>query len=211
MEIPRRGNFKNLTGKRFGRLLVTGCTGKKNRAGNYLWLCQCDCGNEVIRDNRLLSTGRTKSCGCLRSETVRKLRTVHGYAVGATHNPTYTSWKQMTQRCFNNRSRKHSEYGARGIKVCESWRNFGNFLADMGERPAGRTIDRIDNNGNYEPGNCRWATVEQQNNNVWIEFRGEKRTITQWARRIGIRRTALSHRLRRGWSINEALGKGGAE
>ncbi|WP_199570603.1 hypothetical protein [Streptomyces murinus] len=121
--------------------------------------CRCDCGN----DHSLLfkEWGRTQSCGCLRNERSAERLTRHGHK----SSPLYASWAQMIQRCTNPDHKQWANYGGRGITVCERWLDFPNFLADMGERPAGLTLDRIDNNRSYEPGNCRWADVSTQNSN----------------------------------------------
>lgn len=125
-----------------------------------LWLCKCNCGNErqVIASN--LRTGKSLCCGC------RKLKTKHGMC----GTPTYTSWEAMRARCNNPKNVDYHSYGGRGIKVCERWASFVNFLADMDERPEGMTLDRIDNDGNYEPGNCRWTTKEVQRDNSTLSI-----------------------------------------
>ena len=122
-----------------------------------------------------------------------------------------SSWRNMISRCHNPNSTGYHRYGGRGIKVCESWRDsFWQFLEDMGDRPDGTSLDRIDTDGNYEPSNCRWATWDTQannkNDNVLIEHDGEVKTITQWARQLGMRANTLQYRLYRGWSIPQALG-----
>lgn len=146
----------NVAGFRFCRLVALEPVGKQGR--KTVWRCICDCGNRKDVPIDALNSGRIKSCGCLRKE----LNTTHGM----TGTPTHKAWMSMTQRCQNQNDPHYPDYGGRGIKVCERWAIFENFLSDMGEKPSPElSIDRINNNGHYEPENCRWATTSVQNSN----------------------------------------------
>lgn len=125
----------------------------------HAYHCQCDCGGERIAQGKELRKGHVRSCGCLKGAKR------HGHGGRGAQSRTYLSWVAMQQRCTNSNGAAYRLYGGRGIKVCERWKSFENFLADMGERPKGKTLDRIDVNGNYEPGNCRWATHAEQSAN----------------------------------------------
>lgn len=157
--------FVDMTGQRFGMLTVwypVECTNS-----GKMWMCRCDCGNvlKVLRGNLL--KGAQTSCGCYRDShraEIGALATRHGHA--AIRSGAYRSWMAMNQRCNNPNSDEYFRYGARGVTICIRWQVFENFLADMGERPIRKTLDRYPNNeGNYEPSNCRWATISEQNKN----------------------------------------------
>lgn len=153
----------DLTGERFGRLIVLRDVGRYN--GGVLWLCECDCGRLIRVASGKLREGVTKSCGCWRRDNMIKMnkeRSTHGMF----NTPIYRTWNAMLQRCENPNNTAYKWYGERGIFVCERWHKFENFLEDMGPRPEGKSIDRWpDNEGNYELGNCRWATSKEQVNN----------------------------------------------
>ncbi len=157
-----RMNFKDIAGKRFGRLTAVRPIGQ-NKYRAMIWLCSCDCGNNHTTTGSCLRSGESKSCGCLKADSLRAAHTTHGHS----RSRTYISWQKMHERCTNHKRHRFEHYGGRGIKVCKHWEKFENFLADMGERPPGTSIDRHpDNDGNYEPTNCRWATPKQQQENT---------------------------------------------
>ncbi len=197
----------DITGQRFGKLVVSRFAGT-NRHGARLWACICDCGNAAVKVGGLLRSGHTSSCGCLIHSPFRSWR----YAHGETGTPVFKAWCRMIHRCCttNHRDKDWKNYGGRGITVCSSWRKYENFRDDMGPSfMEGLSLDRIDVNGNYEPANCRWATLKQQarnkRTNRFISFRGETLTSVEWAERFGVARNIIEDRLRLGWSVERAM------
>ena len=197
--------LKDLTNQKFGRLAVVSYN-SKNKYGQSLWNCLCECGNKKIVYGNNLKSGHTQSCGCFQIEKVKEAQTTHGHSVGGNTSPTYHSWQQMIQRCTNPNHKHYMDYGGRGIIVCERWLDsFENFLEDMGEQPENMSIDRINNEGNYYPENCQWSTItEQQRNkrsNVHLTFAGEIKLQEDWAREWDINSGTVSYHLAQGRSI----------
>lgn len=160
----------NLIGQRFGALMVVERYAENTRLGKSKWLCRCGCGTEIVAVSGNLTHGNTKSCGCMKAAWCGGVKTSHGmsrHRGGAPSAPEYNSWCGMIARCENPNAPKYADYGGRGITVCDRRRDsFETFFEDMGPRPTpGHSIDRIDVDGNYEPGNCRWATAKVQANN----------------------------------------------
>jgi len=171
-EFQRQKN--NLAGQKFGRLLAVSALPESNIKRHILWKCICDCGSEHIAVSYDLKSGHTKSCGCLYKES-RYQNIIHGHARATGFSPTYVSWYSMITRCKNKNATNYKHYGEIGVTVCERWLEFKNFLSDMGERPEGMTIDRINPHGNYEPSNCRWADWLTQQSNK--RAKNEKRMV----------------------------------
>jgi len=205
----RSHRFKNLTGKRFGKLTVIGLNRiSKNKTH---WLCKCYCGCFSIVERSKLTMSRTKSCGCLIRENVSRRNFKHGFSFRLFVSPEYNVWRSMKFRCYNKLSKDFKRYGGRGIKVCKRWRNsFRFFISDMGLRPSPRhSIDRINNDGNYEPGNVRWASRTEQARNTAtnhrLTFNGETRSMAEWSDLLGLSYFLIRSRLNSGWSVERAL------
>ena len=200
-------------GDRFGSLVVDGDVFKQDRRRKVR--CRCDCGSVTTPSVQHLFSGAAVSCGCRKAraaaETGRKNRK-HGGVVGGRRAPAYLSWASMHLRCGNPNATGYANYGGRGINVCDRWSGpdgYAQFLADMGDRPPGHTLDRADNDGPYDPDNCRWATVADQLRNrrtsVLITFNGVTRSASEWAAEIGTHRNNILRRLRRGLPVEQIL------
>lgn len=207
--MPSRKYPRDLTGLRFERLSVLS-EAQRGADGHMHWSCACDCGNQKVISGHALKRGATVSCGCLgkerRAEAHKKVVTKHGLS----KTKQYVAWQLMIDRCHNPNSHAYSYYGARGIKVCPEWRgDYGAFYAHVGERPDSMSLDRINNNGNYEPGNVRWADRCTQARNTranrLITVRGKTQTLMAWAEASGIAREKISARLNRGWAPERAV------
>lgn len=192
----------DLTGERYGRLTVI----RLNREGGVrAWLCRCDCGEETTVVPGHLRSGNTTSCGCRKRTVLGERTTKHGHGREGKQETTYRIWKSMRNRCNNKRSPRYKDYGGRGIKVCLRWDDFQNFLDDMGARPKDRSLDRIDNDGDYTPENCRWATSQQQSANQrtakYYAHEDKRMHMSAWAREFGVTPSALCEYIKRhGWS-----------
>lgn len=200
----------DITGNKYHRLTVVQYVGI-NRNKRTLWLCQCDCGKEAIVSGVNLRRGTTRSCGCYMRDRILETCTTHGHFSGGKQTRLYAIWAGIKRRCLNSHVKIYFRYGGRGIKVCPEWMKFEPFLewATSNGYSDALSIDRIDNNGNYEPKNCRWATHKEQDNNRRsnknITFNGKTKTIQAWAEYYGIKDATLRRRLKAGWTIEKAL------
>lgn len=207
-ENPQRKKaIDSVIGKRFGRLTAKEWVSTNSRR-QFVWKCLCDCGQVALVASSNLRTGVSRSCGCLQREISR--------AAGdrtRTHSKSGTSiysiWGSMVRRCHAPNAKDYYRYGAIGIKVCDQWRTFDGFYTDMGDRPEGMSIDRIDNTKGYEPLNCRWATntTQQRNksNNLILDFDGKSMCLSGWSEVLGINEQTLYARLKNGWTVDRAF------
>lgn len=200
--IKKGDSFGRLTAVRFDHWDKWGC---------QLWLFKCDCGIEKVIRVKNVKSGNTKSCGCL-FDTVKTINGKKNITHGMRKTITYNTWAGMIQRCLNENHPKYKDWGGRGIKVCPEWlgaNGFENFFDDMGERPEGKTLDRIENDKGYCKSNCRYATPKQQSNNRrsnhLLTYGGKTQTITRWAEELCINPSTLKMRIYSGWSIERAL------
>lgn len=197
------GSIINLTGQKFDKLTVLEKFGSDNHR-HALWRCVCECGNEKIVRGTHLKNEKIRSCGCLLKNKK--------YKHGMSRTRIYKVWEHIKFRCYNKKSCNYKNYGGRGIEICDEWKNdfysFHNWAIKNGYRDD-LTIDRINNNGNYEPSNCRWITPKEQANNrrsnTYINYNKETHTLTQWAEKLNMKPTTLLARLKKGWSIEKTL------
>lgn len=204
------GKRIDLAGQKFGRLTVIRSAGTQNNRA--MWLCRCECGKELIVEGHKLRNGNTKSCGCYQRDRAKESQTRHN----GSSSRLYGVWACMVQRCTNPNNNSYKRYGARGIKVCNDWLDFGKFqewAMANGYNPNAKrnecTLDRINNNGNYESSNCRWITHKEQTHNTRrnhnITINGETHCISEWARIYNIKRETIKDRILSGWDEVKAV------
>ncbi len=203
-----------MIGKRFGRLTVVE-QAPSRMYGNppqpfFYWRCECDCGNTSVVEGRSLRKGAVKSCKCLAHELTVRRCYKHGNAT--KHTVEYRAWARIWQVCTNTKHPRFKDYGARGITVDKEWKDFRVFLSDMGKRPVNaHSLNRIDNDGNYNKSNCEWASLITQANNkrntIFLTYLGETRTVRGWHEKTGISMSKILSRYRKGWDTHRILTK----
>lgn len=198
----------DLTGRKFGRLTVV--SRSSNIGKKAAWFCKCDCGRETVTTSTHLVSGHTSSCGCYNKEVVSSMKKRHGMS----RTNIYREWRSMISRCFNRNCTGYDGYGGRGITVFNQWKesfeayyDYVSKLSHFGE--SGYSLNRIDNDGNYEPGNVEWADrlaqANNKRNNHLLTYNGQTRTIAEWSRERGMSYSSIMHRIERGWSVKDAL------
>lgn len=196
----------DISNKRFGRLTVISFVGIVGKNPHNQWKCVCDCGNEIVVSGANLRSNVAKSCGCLQKEKASEANTKHGQS---KKTKEYSAWIGMRKRCNTKSSEDYPDYGGRGIKVCERWDLFSNFVEDMGIAPKDFSLDRIDVNKGYSPDNCRWADAKTQarnkTNNRLISLNGIIKTLAEWAELSGTDRRNIHKRIKRGWAVEQAI------
>jgi len=203
----------DLRGRQFGRLTAIRLLGLCPKSGAVIWMCRCSCHDKTEKPVRalVLLRGGAQSCGCLQREGAAERRFRHGHAgpSGGRESAEYRTWASMWARCTNPNNVGYKDYGGRGIEVCARWKDFAAFLSDMGHKPRGPTLDREDPNGNYKPGNCRWASRSQQARNTrkarLLTLGGRTQHLHDWAKELSIPPDRIYARLRLGWSDEDAL------
>lgn len=202
----------SIVGNKYGLLTVIERCGTKpnGRKSESAWLCHCGCGRQKVVARSALIKGLTRSCGCLHEKWVRGTRK-HGHAKKGANTVEYRTWASIIARCYNPKHKDFRSYGGRGIGVCREWRdNSAVFLAFMGPRPSAQhSIERIDCDGDYEPSNCKWATTREQSrnrrNNRWVTVGDQTLLIGDWAEKIGLDKSTIYLRIRRGWPLELAV------
>lgn len=197
------GKVIDMTGNLYGRLTVVEFAGFANDR-QATWRCKCECGNESVVPGGCLRSGHSTSCGCYGLEVLKTASITHGMS----KTTTFAVWRGMLQRCRNPKNPAYSKYGGRGITVCDQWLSFERFLSDMGVRPDGKSLDRINNNEGYSPSNCRWASRKTQNSNktttVLLTIDGVTQCARDWSRSIGVNQSLITNRVKAGMTHKEA-------
>ncbi len=200
----------DISGHRYGKLTVLHRHSEKSKSGRIMWFCVCDCGKTCVVQSNNLRSGNTKSCGCEGSRTkIGQKFATHGIP---DDHPVYRAWNEMKKRCYSENHKNYNRWGRRGIRVCDEWlydfKAFYDWSLENGWEK-GLSIDRIDNDGNYEPSNCRWATAREQainrSSTIWIECGGERLCLIDWSRKTGLCKDTIKQRLKRGWTVEKAL------
>lgn len=205
----------DMAGQRYGRVLVLEFSHRDKKLRQTKWKCLCDCGKVVILNGKTLRSGKSKSCGCYRSDLKRELAYKLGkrnITHGCTKTSEYLVWINMHNRCYKEKDCSYKYYGAKGVIVCDRWKEFTNFLEDMGNKPdSNYTLDRINPYGNYTPDNCRWVTKKDQQRNrrehKLLTHNGKTQCISIWAEEVGLTTNCLWRRIDNGWSVEKALSK----
>lgn len=193
-------------GQRFGQLVLITASGYEGK--RKCVLVKCDCGKVARKGLHKITSGELKTCGHGRAD-VGRLRKRHGHCCGNVSSAEYVTWQQMIRRCRDPRNKRYESYGGRGITVCERWLLFDNFFEDMGMKPEAMSLDRIDPNGNYEPSNCRWASLKQQARNkvntIWVKVDGKRISLSEYCEERGLKYHMVWTRIRKfGWSLEKA-------
>lgn len=200
----------NLAGQKFGELTAVRRAGTRKRSASdvvALWVCRCSCGQEIVAQTRLLRRGKKKACGI----DGHHYRPTKGKGLAQLHSAEYRTFRSMWKRCTGRDLKNARNYKLRGIRICDRWKSFKAFFEDMGPKPTPKhTLDRYPNNdGNYEPGNCRWATTKEQNRNMRrntvVEYQGERMLLLDVVERLGLNRAAVYGRIKMGWTLADAL------
>lgn len=198
-------------GQRYGKLVIVSLAKRDSgKWANHYWNCRCDCGSEKVIGFHSLKSGSTSSCGCVLHDWLVQKNTTHG--LSRSYPREYRIWKNMRARCFREANKSYPDYGGRGISVCAEWSDFAAFMRDMGPAPDRSSLDRIDVNGDYTAGNCRWATSQEQarnkRTNHVIEYGGERKTLQEWCNQFGLEPSKVRYRIKVGWSLDDVFSPG---